>query len=313
LNRVGVEGRGESVWLGWFLYAVLQDFIPICEQLDDEESVQAFRQQASSLRNAIEEQAWDGAWYQRAYYDDGTPMGSSNNAENQIDSIAQSWAVISGAADRERSNQAMDSLMQRLLIREERILLLLTPPFDKSSRDPGYIKGYIPGIRENGGQYTHAAQWAVWALAMLGRTEEAEEMFRFLNPIYHGMNPEKYIVEPYVIAADVYSNPLHMGRGGWTWYTGSAAWFYRLGLEGILGVLREGTNLRLDPRIPPSWPGFQIHYRWGQSLYHIRVENSEGVAQGVRECTLDSKEVSNGVIPLVDDGEEHMVSVKLGS
>jgi cyclic beta-1,2-glucan synthetase len=313
LNRVGVKGKGESVWLGWFLYAVLQDFIPICEQLDDEESVQTFRQQANSLRNAIEERTWDGAWYLRAYYDDGTPLGSSKHSENQIDSIAQSWAVISGAADRERCNQAMDSLKQRLLMREEQILLLLTPPFDKSSRDPGYIKGYIPGIRENGGQYTHAAQWAVWALAMLGRTEEAEEIYRFLNPVYHGMNPEKYLVEPYVIAADVYSNPLHMGRGGWTWYTGSAAWFYRLGLEGILGVLRQGTNLRFDPRIPPSWPDYQIHYRWGQSLYHIHVENPEGIAQGVRELTLDGKEISNGVMPLVDDGEEHKVSVKLGS
>jgi cyclic beta-1,2-glucan synthetase len=313
LSRVGVQGKGESVWLGWFLYAILHDFIPICEKLDDEESAQAFREQAKSLRNAIEEQTWDGAWYRRAYYDDGTPLGSSINSESQINSIAQSWAVLSGAADLERSNQAIDSLLQQLVMREEKIVLLLNPPFDKTSRDPGYIKSYPPGIRENGGQYTHGALWAAWALAKLGRTEEAEEMFRLLNPIYHGMNPERYLIEPYVIAADVYSNPLHMGRGGWTWYTGSAAWFYRLGLEAILGLLRQGTNLKLDPRIPPSWPNFQIQYRWGQSLYHIRVDNSEGVAQGVQLITLDGRVVSNNIIHLVDDGEEHVVSVELGS
>jgi cyclic beta-1,2-glucan synthetase len=202
--------------------------------------------------------------------------------------------------------------MQRLVRRKERIMLLFTPPFDKISHDPGYVKGYLPGIRENGGQYTHGVQWAIWALAELGRTVEAEEMFRFLNPIYHGMNPEKYRVEPYVVAADVYNTHPHIGRGGWTWYTGSAAWIYRLGLEGILGLRRHGSVLKLDPRIPPSWPGFEIQYRWGHSLYHIYVDNSEGVAQGVRQITLDGQLLSDGVIPLVEDGEGHDVQVKMG-
>jgi cyclic beta-1,2-glucan synthetase len=312
MNRVGVQGQGESVWLGWFLHANLKDFAAVCDQMGDNDTSQSFQEQAKSLRNSLEEEAWDGAWYRRAYYDDGTPLGSSVNSENQISSIAQSWAVLSGAAAPERSNQAMDSLMQRLVRRKERIMLLFTPPFDKTSHDPGYIKGYLPGIRENGGQYTHGVQWAIWALAELGRTVEAEEMFRLLNPIYHGMNPEKYRVEPYVVAADVYTTHPHIGRGGWTWYTGSAAWIYRLGLEGILGLRRHGSKLKLDPRIPPSWPGFEIQYRWGHSLYHIYVDNSEGVAQGVRQITLDGQLLSDGVIPLVEDGEQHDVQVKMG-
>jgi cellobiose phosphorylase len=312
MNRVGVQGQGESVWLGWFLHANLKDFAAVCDQMGDNDTSQSFQEQAKSLRNSLEEEAWDGAWYRRAYYDDGTPLGSSVNSENQISSIAQSWAVLSGAAAPERSNQAMDSLMQRLVRRKERIMLLFTPPFDKTSHDPGYIKGYLPGIRENGGQYTHGVQWAIWALAELGRTVEAEEMFRLLNPIYHGMNPEKYRVEPYVVAADVYTTHPHIGRGGWTWYTGSAAWIYRLGLEGILGLRRHGSKLKLDPRIPPSWPGFEIQYRWGHSLYHIYVDNSEGVAQVVRQITLDGQLLSDGVIPLVEDGEQHDVQVKMG-
>jgi cellobiose phosphorylase len=312
MNRVGTQGQGESVWLGWFLHATLKDFAIICEQMGDNDTSQSFQEQAKSLRISLEEEAWDGAWYRRAYYDDGTPLGSSINSENQISSITQSWAVLSGAAAPERSNQAMDSLMQRLVRRKERIMLLFTPPFDKTSHDPGYIKGYFPGIRENGGQYTHGVQWAIWALVELGRTVEAEEMFRLLNPIYHGMNPEKYCVEPYVVAADVYTTPAHIGRGGWTWYTGSAAWIYRLGLEGILGLRRNGSVLKLDPRIPPSWSDFEIRYRWGHSLYYIYVDNSEGVAQGVQQITLDGQLLSNGVIPLVEDGERHDVRVKMG-
>ncbi len=312
MNRVGIEGRGESVWLGWFLHASLKNFAPICEQLGDNGHAQSFREQAEALRKSIEEEAWDGAWYRRAYYDDGTPLGSCENLENQIDSIAQSSAVLSGCADPERSKRAMDSLLERLCDRQDRLMLLFTPPFNTTSHDPGYIKGYPPGVRENGGQYTHGVQWAIWALAELGRSEEAEEMFHLLNPIYQGQDPKKYRVEPYVVAADVYGLSPHKGRGGWTWYTGSAAWIYRLGIEGILGLRRVGSALQLDPRIPPAWPGFEIHYRWGKTLYRIHVDNSAGVNRGVRQVTLDGHLVANGIIPLSDSSEEHEVLVVMG-
>jgi cyclic beta-1,2-glucan synthetase len=312
MNRVGIGGQGESVWLGWFLYATLKDFIPICERMQDDGSIHSFRQQAVELRKSLEEEAWDGAWYRRAYYDDGTPIGSSKNRENQIDSLAQSWAVLSHAADLKRSQRAMDSVMEKLVRWEDGLILLFTPPFDKTPQDPGYIKGYLPGIRENGGQYTHGVQWAIWALAELGRTAEAEELFRLINPIYHGQDPQKYQVEPYVIPADIYSTPPHVGRGGWTWYTGSAAWIYRLGLEGILGLRREGATLRLDPRIPPTWSGFEIRYRYGNSLYRITVDNPKEKKQGIRQVTLDGSLLEDGVIPLEDNDKEHDVRVVMG-
>jgi cyclic beta-1,2-glucan synthetase len=312
MNRVGVQGKGESVWLGWFLYATLRDFTSMCDEMGDEQRVQAFLSQADSLRTALEEQAWDGAWYLRAFYDDGSPIGSSKNLENRIDSIAQSWAVLSGAADPDRSQTAMDSLLEHLVRREDRLLLLFTPPFDKTAHNPGYIKGYLPGIRENGGQYTHGVQWAVWALAHLGRSEEAEELFRFLNPIYHGQDPQRYRVEPYVVAADIYSTVPHIGRGGWTWYTGSAAWMYRLGLEGLLGLRRFGDKLKIDPRIPGDWPEFEITYRWGDSIYVIHIDNSAGVNRGVQEVTHDGQVVTDGQIPLIDDNREHVVQVVMG-
>jgi cyclic beta-1,2-glucan synthetase len=312
MNRVGIQGRGESVWLGWFLYATLIRFAPLCEKMGESETASAFMDRAEKLQKALETEAWDGEWYRRAYYDDGTPIGSVESDENQIDSIAQSWAVLSGGAVKERGDQALQAVLDRLVRREDRLMLLFTPPFDKTNRDPGYIKGYLPGIRENGGQYTHGVQWAVWALAQIGRGEEAEELFRLLNPIYHGLDPEKYRVEPYVVAADIYSTPPHVGRGGWTWYTGSAAWIYRLGLEGILGLTREGEALRIDPRIPPAWPGFEIRYRWGESLYCINVQNPDGITLGVKEITLDGNSIEDEIIPLIDDGEEHEVLVVMG-
>lgn len=312
MNRIGIKGQGESVWLGWFLYATLTRFAPLCEQMGDSETAEAYRDRAEVLRAALEAEAWDGGWYRRAYYDDGTPVGSIESDENQIDSIAQSWAVLSGGADEQRGKQAIQAVLDRLVRREDKLMLLFTPPFDKTSRDPGYIKGYPPGIRENGGQYTHGVQWAVWALAQIGRGEQAEELFRLLNPIYHGLDPEKYRVEPYVVAADIYSSPPHVGRGGWTWYTGSAAWIYRLGLEGILGLTREEQALRIDPRIPPNWPGFKITYRWGEGLYRIKVENPDSVTLGVKEITLDGNTIEDGLIPLVDDGKEHDVRVLMG-
>jgi cyclic beta-1,2-glucan synthetase len=267
------------------------------------------------LKAALENSAWDGQWYLRAFYDDGTPLGSSQNVECQIDSIAQSWAVISKAADPSRARQAMESVMARLVNRDDQLLLLFTPPFDKTEHDPGYIKGYPPGIRENGGQYTHAAIWTVWALTEMGQGDEAESLFRLLNPIYHSESPEKvqrYRVEPYVIAADIYSVQPHTGRGGWTWYTGSSGWMYRLGIEAILGVRREGDWLRVDPCIPRTWPGFEVTYRFGQTTYQIRVENPAGVCRGVKQVLLDGEVLPDFRIPLIDENRQHHVVVSLG-
>jgi len=251
------------VWLGWFLYATLTHFATVCERIGDDEQAATYRQQAGDVLRAVEEQAWDGGWYRRAYYDDGTPLGSAENDECQIDSLAQSWAVLSGAADPARAVQAMEAVADRLVRHDDQLILLFTPPFDETTHDPGYVKGYLPGVRENGGQYTHAALWAVWAFAELGQGDRAEALFRLLNPIYHGDTPEKlerYRVEPYVVAADVYGVPPHTGRG-WTWYTGAASWMYRLGLEAILGLRRVGEALHIDPCIPRDWSGYELTYR----------------------------------------------------
>ena len=283
MNRVGAGGRGESIWLGWFLHATLSRFAVVCEHRGDAGQAAAYRQRAEALRQALERSGWDGGWYLRAFYDDGTPLGSAQDAECQIDSIAQSWAVLSGAGEPGRAAQAMDAVRRRLVRPEDGLLLLFTPPFDKTPRDPGYIKGYLPGIRENGGQYTHAALWSAWAFAELGQSETAEKVFRLLNPIYHADTPvkvERYKVEPYVVAADVYGVAPHIGRGGWTWYTGSAAWMYRLGLEGILGLRRAGAGLVIEPHIPAGWPGYDVTYRYGQATYHICVRNRGSSGRG---------------------------------
>ena len=315
MNRVGVGGRGESVWLGWFLIATLNNFAELCDRRGDEELAALYRQRAALLSQAIEANAWDGQWYLRAFYDDGTPLGSSKNDECQIDAIAQSWTVLSGAGDPQRAEQAMHSVSERLVRYQDGIILLFTPPFDKTPRDPGYIKGYLPGIRENGGQYTHAALWTIWAYTRLGQGNYAEELFRLINPIYHSDDPQKadlYKVEPYVIAADVYGAPPHTGRGGWTWYTGSSGWMYRLGLEAILGVYRVGQTLVVDPCIPPGWPGFEVILREGGSCYKIIVDNSEGVNRGVRQVKLDGEILTDGKILLKDDAKLHRVEVRMG-
>jgi len=333
MNRVGIEGQGESVWLGWFLYDTLTRFIPLCEQagthsgtpfrvsVGNEAHAKTFRQWAGDLRQALEANAWDGQWYLRAYYDDGTPLGSAKNRECQIDSLPQSWGVLSGAADPARAAQAMEAVAERLVRHDDALILLFTPPFDKTPHDPGYIKGYPPGIRENGGQYTHAALWAVWAFAKLGQGDRAEDLFRLLNPIYHADTPEKaagYKVEPYVIAADVYGMPPHTGRGGWTWYTGSSGWMYQLGLEAILGLRRVGQGLRIDPCIPKSWSSYELTYRHAETVYQIHVENPEGVNRGVKQMTLDGEVLlerplgSDGEIPLLNDGQRHQVRVRMG-
>ena len=315
MNRVGAEGRGESVWNGWFMLATLREFAGQAEQRGDTARAAWCLERAEALREALEEHAWDGAWYRRAYFDDGAPLGSAQNEECQIDSIAQTWAVISGAANAERARQAMSAVEDRLVRDADQMILLLTPPFDRGSLEPGYIKGYVPGIRENGGQYTHAATWVVLATALLGRGKRALELFTLLNPVRHGATPEdvaRYMVEPYVVAADVYGAPPHTGRGGWTWYTGSASWLYRVGLEAILGFRKRGDRVRIDPCVAPDWPRYELTYRHRSAIYHIVVENAGGTGRGVRAVTVDAHAVPDGEIPLMDDGKTHEVRVELG-
>ena len=315
MNRVGIEGRGESTWLGWFLYSTLNRFADLCERRGQDEPAAGYRQRASDLAQAIEHSAWDGEWYLRAFYDDSSPLGSSENQECQIDSIAQSWGVLSGGGDPQRAARAMQSVSERLVRRNQRLVLLFTPPFDKTLRDPGYIKGYPPGVRENGGQYTHAALWSAWAFLELGRIEEGFELFQLLNPILHADASEKavhYRVEPYVVAADVYGAPPFTGQGGWTWYTGSSSWMYRLGLEGFLGLKKRGDRLEVDPRIPRDWPGFRFTYRFGPATYEFQVQNPGHVHQGVQQVSLNGRTLPDKVIPLSQDGGIYTVLIVMG-
>jgi len=315
LNRVGAGGKGESIWLGWFICAVLAAFEPICRTMGDDREAAFCRESAKTLQHALETHGWDGAWYRRGYYDDTGTLGSAKDAECRIDSIAQSWAVISGAGAPERTQEAMKAVVELLISERDDLIQLLTPPFDKVLRDPGYIKGYPPGVRENGGQYTHAALWVVWAFTMLGDGDRAQNLFRMLNPVYHCDTPEKvsaYRVEPYVVAADVYSVPPFTGRGGWTWYTGSGGWMYRLGLEAILGLRRSGTDLIVHPCIPRAWKHYEIRYKAEKTECHIQVENPNGVNQGVKEILVDGTRIAGKKIALASDGKEHRVEVTMG-
>jgi cyclic beta-1,2-glucan synthetase len=315
MNKVGEEGKGESVWLAWFLCDVLERFAKICDHRDDSKTANKYRAWAKDYASAIEKAAWDGNWYRRGYYDDGSPLGSHQESECQIDAIAQSWSVLSGAGDSARSRQAMQSVLERLVLPQERLLLLFTPPFDKTEHNPGYIKGYLPGIRENGGQYTHAAIWTGWAFAALDDGKQAGILFDLLNPIFQSDTIEKateYRVEPYVMCADIYSKPPHARRGGWTWYTGSAAWMYQFGLIALLGFKKTGNLLRIDPRIPPAWDGFEIHYKFGMASYHIQVFNPNHLTYNVQTVKLDGVILEDKTIPLVDDGQEHIVEVIMG-
>ena len=314
MNLVGAKGKGESIWLGWFLTSTLKDFARICELMDDGPRAEEYRQQAEKICAAIESAGWDGDWYRRAYYDDGFPLGSKANNDCQIDSIAQSWSILSKGGDPVRAERAMEAVYDQLVDNQDGLLLLLKPPFDKTPRNPGYIKGYAPGIRENGGQYTHAALWAIWAFADLGDGERAHQLFDLINPIQHADSSHKasrYRVEPYVIAADVYSTPPHNGRGGWTWYTGSASWMYRLGVERLLGITRQADCLEIKPCLPASWKGYQINYRFGKTLYHIRVENPRGESHEVSQLQIDGEQASELRIPLQDDGKTHEVIVTM--
>jgi len=310
MNRVGAEGKGESIWLGWFLYATLENFAGMCERMGDSERAADFRSRLEPLQEALDKHGWDGDWYRRAYDDDGTPLGAQENLECQIDSLAQSWSVLSGASDSDRAAKAMQSIYENLVRQDDGLILLFTPPFDRTLREVGYVQGYPPGVRENGGQYTHAASWVIWAFAELGQQDRAAALYHMLNPIYHADTPEKirrYKVEPYIIAADVYSVPPYLGRGGWTWYTGSAGWMYRVGLEAILGLHRQGDKLLFKPCVPPDWPGYTIDYRFGNSIYHIHVENPNGAYRTVSQASMDGRPLSEAVIPLRDDGKEHQI------
>jgi cyclic beta-1,2-glucan synthetase len=315
MNRVGEKGRGESVWLGWFLNAVLAAFAPLAKARGEGARAGKWLAHAAALRAALEREGWDGEWYRRGFYDDGTPLGSATSEECRIDSIAQSWSVISGAAQPERARRAMAAVDEQLIRREDKLAPLFAPPFDRTSLDPGYIKGYPPGIRENGGQYTHAAAWSVIAFAALGEGDKAAELFSLLNPINHSStraDVQRYKVEPYAVAADVYAVAPHVGRGGWTWYTGSAGWLYRAGLESILGFRVQGAFLLLDPCIPRAWPGFEIVYKYRSARYEIAVENPRGVSRGVASASLDGKALAQARVPLADDGAVHRVGVVLG-
>ncbi len=315
MNAVGAGGKGESVWLGWFLYANLVRFAPRVERYGDAARAERYRQQADTLQRALEEHGWDGAWYRRAYFDNGQPLGSAQNAECRIDAIAQAWAVISGAAAEERQRAALQAVEQQLVREQDKMILLLTPPFDHSDPSPGYIQGYVPGIRENGGQYTHGVLWVAWAYILQGNGDRAYELLRLLNPLEHARSPDevaRYQVEPYVIAADVYSHPEHVGRGGWTWYTGSAGWFYRIALEGLLGFQLRGDHFKIEPCLPRSWSSYQLRYRDGETRYEIEVENPAGVTRGVRAVYLDEVEQKDGRIARVKDGKLHRVRVVMG-
>jgi cyclic beta-1,2-glucan synthetase len=315
MNRVGVEGKGESVWLAWFLITTLRRFATHAEARRDGDMVTWCHIRADAYAEAVDHSAWDGAWYRRAYFDDGAPLGSAESDECRIDSIAQSWAVLSGAGDPERARTAMRSLNEHLVRDDERLILLLTPPFDKTAHDPGYIKGYLPGVRENGAQYTHAAFWAVLATVGLGDGDRAFHLLDLLNPFTHARTreeAERYKVEPYVVAADVYTAPGHVGRGGWTWYTGSASWSYRAALEGILGFAKRGDRLSITPCIPASWEEVAIEYRYGRTTYAITILNPDGVSTGPRQVEVDGVPSADGEIELRDDGAEHVVRVTMG-
>ncbi|NTV10420.1 MAG: cyclic beta 1-2 glucan synthetase, partial [Zoogloea sp.] len=315
MNLVGIHGKGESVWLGFFLCEVLRRFAEVAQAHGDPSFAALCVEEGARLGANIEQHAWDGEWYRRAYFDDGTPLGSAGNTECRIDSISQSWSVLSGAGNPERSRLAMQAVDERLVRRGDALVQLLDPPFDRTPLDPGYIRGYVPGVRENGGQYTHGAIWAAMAFAALGERERAWELLGMINPVNHGRSGEgaaAYKLEPYVVAADVYALAPHIGRGGWSWYTGSAGWMYQLIVESLLGLRREGDKLRLAPCLPADWPAIRIHYRYRETVYHITVLQAQADGKGgVASVTVDGAEQHDKAITLIDDRQEHHVEVSV--
>lgn len=316
MNNVGTEGRGESVWLGWFMITVLKSFAPVCAAMGESSKADEYIKISERISEAIEQNAWDGKWYRRAYFDDGKILGSKLGSECSIDAVSQSWAVISGAADIKRAVIAMNSLESRLVDRKNGIIKLLSPPFDCGDLEPGYIKGYLPGVRENGGQYTHAAAWDIMAWAKLGEGDKAFGCFELINPINHTQNEKeysKYKLEPYVMAADVYAVSPNAGRGGWSWYTGSAGWMYKTGLENMLGFQKTGKTITINPCIPHQWKEYVLRYKYFDTFYKITIFNPDGVSKGVSRVSVDGNTVEGSTISLVDDGETHDVNVIMGA
>ena len=312
MSRVGNQGKGESVWLAWFLMKTLRGFIPHCLDRNDQSRAETYSKHIDSLKNAVETKAWDGEWYLRAYFDNGDKLGSQENEECKIDAIAQSWSLISGEGDLNRSKIALKSVDKYLVNREDQIIKLFTPPFDKSEADPGYIKGYLPGVRENGGQYTHAAIWTMMAYAALKDGQTATELFSLINPINRSSTrtgSQKYKVEPYVISADIYGVAPHVGRGGWSWYTGSASWMYRSALESILGFKVKSQVITIHPCIPKEWDRFQITYKTGKTEFEIIVLNN----QEESSIQLDGEKSQGHEIPFKDDGGKHVIIVKMST
>ena len=313
MSTVGNKGKGESIWLGFFLYKVLVDFIPICEKMKDERMIQYCKEMSELLKKNLNKNGWDGRWFKRAYTDDGEILGSIENEECRIDSIAQSWSVISGAGDNDKKFIAMESLENHLIDKENGIIKLLDPPFENGKLKPGYIKAYLPGVRENGGQYTHAAIWAIIAEAMLGFGDKATELYRMINPIEHSRTREssnKYKVEPYVIPADVYGAGNLAGRGGWTWYTGSSSWFYTAGIEYILGIKIKENSLSFNPCIPKTWNEFSCRYKYGESIYNIKVVNPNNNNMGITSVVINGEKIEN-TISLDGTGKIFNVEVKM--
>jgi cyclic beta-1,2-glucan synthetase len=316
MNRLGRKGVGESVWLAWFLIATLRDFAAVARERGDHRRADGFEERARGLARTVEETAWDGEWYLRAFTDEGEPVGTAAARVCRIDAISQAWAAISGSGDPDRARQAMAAVETHLVGADDRLVLLLAPPFDRLSGNVGYIRAYPPGIRENGGQYTHAAAWVGFAHASLGDGDLAARILSFLNPLRRTRTAETvrlYRVEPYVLAGDIAGVPPHRGRGGWTWYTGSAAWTYRLGLEAVLGVRLRGGKLHIDPCIPATWREYRVTILAGSARYEVSVRNPEGVCRGVSELRLDGAIRDDPLIPLADDGRFHLVEVRLGA
>jgi cyclic beta-1,2-glucan synthetase len=315
MDEVGAKGTGESVWLGWFLASLLNPFAAVAERRGDTQHAAVWRAHRRRLEDALD-RAWDEEWYRRAYFDDGTALGSKANSECRIDAIAQAWSVISGAAPADRCRQALASVERWLVDRDAKLILLLTPPFDKAEPHPGYIRGYVPGVRENGGQYTHAALWVVLAQALSRSGNAAHELLAFINPINRSLDEEsvsRYRVEPYVVAADIYSAQGHVGRGGWTWYTGAAGWMYRVTLEHILGVRRQGDALQIEPCVPSEWRTFQVTYRIDGASYNINFDNPDSVSSGVKTIELDGVKLPDDRVELQPGSGDHVVLVVLGS
>ena len=300
-STVGNKGKGESVWLGFFLSIILEEFVLICKDKGQDDLAQKYEKIKNELKKRLNTNGWDGRWYKRAFMDDGNVLGSMQNDECRIDSIAQSWSVISKVGDNDKKYISMESLENHLIDKENGIIKLLDPPFEKGKLEPGYIKAYLPGTRENGGQYTHAAIWVIIAEAMLGFGDKAFELYRMINPIEHSRTKEasqKYKVEPYSIPADIYGSGNLAGRGGWTWYTGSSSWYYKAGIEILLGLKIEQGYLKIEPCIPSNWKGYQIKYHWKDSFYIIEIKNPEGkngFETGTSKVFLNGSEVENGI------------------